>query len=133
MKKALVLAAAAAGTVASLALPAASAIAAPAGNGANVVIQQNGMTVHNICASQDVYLVATGFAPNRGTVFARIQIVGSGVLFGGNIPLTDGSGSWNTGYPGPGFIGDKVRVRYQTGSSNHPVNLGSYSGTIVDC
>jgi hypothetical protein len=132
MKKALVLAVAAGGVVASMALPG-TAQAAPAGNGATVVAQQDGVTTHTLCAFDDVWLAASGFAPNRGSVVASIQIVGSGVLFQAPIHLTDGSGTVDTGYPGPSFIGDKVRVRFQTGSSSHPVNNGSFSATIVDC
>lgn len=128
-----VLAAAAGGAIAMLAVPASSAVAAPAGNGASVVAQQNGVTTHTLCASQDVWLYASGFAPNRHSIIASIQIVGSGVLFSAPVQLTDGSGTVDTGYPGPDFIGDKVRVRYQTGSSSHPTNLGSFSATIVDC
>lgn len=131
--KVIALVAAAGGVIATLALPATSAYGAPAGNGASVVAQQNSVTTHTLCASQDVWLYASGFAPNRHSVTASIQIVGAGVLFSAPISLTDGSGTVDTSYPGPSFIGDKVRVRYQTGSSSHPVNLGSFSATIVDC
>ena len=131
--RAIALAAAAGGVIATVALPATSAFAAPAGNGASVVAQQSGVTTHTLCASQDVWLYASGFAPNRKSVVASIQIVGAGVLFSAPVQLTDGSGTVDTGYPGSSFIGDKVRVRYQTGSSSHPTNLGSFSATIVDC
>ncbi len=57
----------------------------------------------------------------------------AGLLFQSQIPLTDGAGSVNTGTPGPDFIGAKARVRFQTGSSGHVVNNGSWSATIVDC
>ena len=107
--------------------------AAPAGSGASVVAQQNGVTTHRLCASQDVFLYASGFAPNRGTVQASIQIVGEGFLFKAPIPLSGGAGMADVGTPGPGFIGAKARVRFQTGSSAHPVNNGSFSATIVDC
>jgi hypothetical protein len=107
--------------------------AAPAGSGASVVASQNGVATHRICASEDVFLDASGFAPNRKQVTARVQIVGSGVLFYEAIPLTDGAGSVDTGYPGPDFVGLKFRVRYQTGSTDHTGNFGSFSATIVDC
>ncbi|HEV7193563.1 MAG TPA: hypothetical protein VGN35_10180 [Jatrophihabitantaceae bacterium] len=125
--------AAAAGVVAAMVIPAATAQASPAGNGASVVAQQDGVTVHNICAFEDVWLAASGFAPNRHDVVGSIQVVGYGILFTQTISLSDGAGTADTGTPGPGFIGAKVRVRYQTGSSSHPTNLGSFSGTIVDC
>jgi len=134
MNRALVTAGVAAGMIASVALPASSAQAAPAGNGATVVIQQNGVTTHTICAFDDVWLAASGFAPNRGRVVARIEAIGGGgIVAGGSIPLSGGSGTVDTGTPGPYFIGTKVRVRFQVGSSDHPVNLGSFSATIVDC
>jgi hypothetical protein len=107
--------------------------AAPAGSGASIVVQQNGVTTHTVCASEDVVLAASGFAPNRKVVQARVQIVGSGVLFNVAIPLTAGAGTYDTGSPGPDFIGDKFRVRYQTGSSSNTGNNGSFSATIVDC
>lgn len=119
--------------VPALLLPAGAANAAPTASGAAIVVQQDGLTTHNVCASKDVVLVASGFAPNRHSVQATIQIVGSGPLFDATIPLSAGSGSFNTGNPGPAFVGDKFRVRFQTGSSDHPVNLGSFSGTIFDC
>src|SRR5437870_5226927 len=55
-----------------------TALAAPAANGASIVVEQNGVVTHHVCASQPVVLVATGFAPNRKFVQARVQIVGSG-------------------------------------------------------
>jgi hypothetical protein len=118
--------------VAGLAI-AGAAGAAPAGNGATVVASQNGVATHRLCASQDVYLDASGFAPNRRVVQASIQIVGSGFLFNAPIKLTNGAGSVDTGTPGPDFIGAKARVRFQTGSSGNVANKGSWSATIVDC
>ena len=100
------------------------------------MFQQNGVTVTKLCASTDVFVVATGFAPNRHTLTTRVEIIGGSPfnpLFFQDIPLTNGAGSADTGYPGPGFIGDKVRVRYQTGSSSHPSNFGSMSATVIDC
>lgn len=104
--------------------------AAPAGNGASVVVQQNGVTTHTVCASEDVWLAASGFAPNRRVVQTRVQIVGSGVLFFAPVRLTDGAGTLDVGSPGPDFIGLKFRVRYSTGSG---ASNGSFSATIVDC
>jgi hypothetical protein len=107
--------------------------AAPAGSGASVVAQQNGVTTHRLCASEDVILYASGFAPGRRQVVASGELVGSGSLGTATIQLTDGSGSADIGSAGPDLIGAKVRVRYQTGSSDHPVNKGSFSARIVDC
>jgi hypothetical protein len=109
------------------------ALAAPAANGASIVVEQNGIVTHQVCASQDVVLVATGFAPNRKVVAARVQIVGSGVLFSTNIQLSAGSGSLDIGAPGPTFVGEKFRVRYQVGSGNRPALLGSFSATVFGC
>ncbi len=109
------------------------ALAAPAANGASIVVEQNGVVTRHVCASQDVVLVASGFAVNRKVVEARVQIVGSGVLFTSKIQLSGGAGSTNTGAPGPGFIGDKFRVRYQVGSADRPGLRGSFSATIFDC
>jgi hypothetical protein len=66
-------------------------------------------------------------------VVASGELVGSGSLGTATIQLTDGSGSADIGSAGPDLIGAKVRVRYQTGSSDHPVNKGSFSARIVDC
>ena len=110
-----------------------TASAAPPASGASIVVQQNGVTTHTVCADQDVVLVANGFAPGRKVVQARIQIIGSGVLFTQTVKLSGGSGSANTGTPGPGFIGDKFRVRYQVGSGDSPSLQGSFSANIVAC
>jgi hypothetical protein len=119
--------------VPAMLLSAQVAHAEPTASGAAVVVQQDGITTHHVCASKDVVLVASGFAPNRHSVHATIQIVGSGPLFDSTIALSAGSGSFDTGNPGPSFVGAKFRVRFQTGSSAHPVNRGSFSGTIFDC
>jgi hypothetical protein len=110
-----------------------SASAAPAANGASIVVQQNGVETHHVCASQPVVLVATGFAPGRKVVQATVTIVGSGPLFTASIPLSGGSGSLDVGTPGPSFIGTKFRVRYQVGSADRPGLHGSFSATIFDC
>jgi hypothetical protein len=122
--------------VAALGVPtvmAGTASAAPAANGASIVVQQNGVTTHTVCADQDVVLVATGFAPNRKVVQARIQIIGSGLLFTQTVKLSGGAGSANTGTPGPLFIGDRFRVRYQVGSGDSSSLQGSFSANIVAC
>ena len=102
-------------------------------SGASVVVQQNGVTTHTVCASQDVWLTANGFAPARREVQARVEIIGGGLLFTTPIHLTAGSGSVDVGTPGPGFIGDRFRVRYQVGNGHVSSLLGSFSATIVDC
>jgi hypothetical protein len=117
----------------ALMLPAAVAEADAPANGASIVFAQNSVVTHNLCASEDVVAQATGFAPGRRQVQAIVQVVGSGELFDLTIRLTAGSGQLNTGAPGPDFIGAKVRLRYQTGNSDHPSNNGSYSATIIDC
>lgn len=117
----------------ALMLPAGIAEADAPANGATIVFVQNGVVTHNLCASQDVFLQASGFAPGRRQVQATIQVVGSGALFDQTIHLTAGAGEVDTGAPGSNFIGAKVRVRYQTGNSDNPSNNGSYSGSISDC
>jgi hypothetical protein len=114
-------------------LPAAIAEADAPANGATIVFVQNGVVTHNLCASSEVFVQASGFAPGRRQVHATIQIVGSGALFDVTIPLSAGSGQFDTGAPGPHFIGMKARLRYQTGSSDNPSNNGSYSASIKDC
>lgn len=121
------------GVVAALAVPAAPANAAPAGNGASLVFEQFGVPTHSICTDQPFELVASGFAPNRHTVQWRVVTVGYGVDFGGQITLSGGSGSTEMPPATTGDAGLKIRVRYQTGSSSHPGNLGSISGTFVNC
>jgi hypothetical protein len=117
----------------ALLLPAAAAEADAPANGASIVFAQNGVTTHNLCASAPVFVEASGFAPNRRQVQATVQVVGSGALFDLTVHLTGGSGELNTGAPGSEFIGSKVRLRYQTGSSDHVSDNGSYSATISDC
>jgi hypothetical protein len=110
-----------------------TASASPSANGASVVVEQNGVPTHTVCADQDVILAASGFAPNRHVVLARVQIIGSGVLFTVPIHLSGGSGWVDVGTPGPDFIGLKFRVRDQVGSGDSPALQGSYSATIVAC
>jgi hypothetical protein len=119
--------------VAGMVVPAAAADASAPASGASVVVQQNGVTTNHVCASQDVVVVASGFSAGRTHEQARVEIIGSGELFSVSIPLTAGSGSVDTGSPGPDFVGLKFRVRYEVGSSGKPADQGSFSATIFDC
>ena len=119
---------------ASLIVPVAgSASASPTSSGVTVTVQQNGVDTHNVCAFNDVWFAGRGFAPNRTGVWVRVEIIGAGILFYTRIPLSGGSGATDTGQPGPYFIGDKFRVRYEAGSTDHPVVLASWSANIQDC
>ena len=115
-----------------LALPAV-ADAAPTNSGASVVSQQNGVTTHRLCADQDIQWVASGFAPNRRQVQVSLQLVGVGEIFRGPIALSGGSGSIDAGIATDDLVGNRYRLRFQTGSSDHPANHGSFSMTIVSC
>jgi hypothetical protein len=119
------------GIIAGLAFPAAAG-AAPAGNGASVVVQQNGVTTHRICGGQDIFLTASGFAPNRKTLSVTLQQVPGGVIGTAQIPLTAGSGTVDIGrdiVP----LTYKLRVRFETGSSEHAADNGSFSADLVLC
>lgn len=126
-----------AGTACALMVPAASAVAAtpaaPPANGATLAFQQFGVTTHRICVDLPFELVASGFAPNRHVVQFRIVSVGSGENFSGSVSLSGGAGSTELPPASGTDVGAKIRVRYQTGSSNHLSNLGSTSATFVLC
>lgn len=118
---------------------AATVILAPAGvaqasttasSAGTVVVQQNGVTTHTVCASQDVFLKARGFPASQHVVRASIHIVGSGRLFTMDIPLTHGAGVVDTGNPGDPFIGLSFKVRYHADSSGDRVAFGA---DIIDC
>ena len=115
-----------------LALPA-LADAAPPNSGASVVSQQNGVTTHYLCADQDIQWLASGFAPNRAQVQVSLQLVGVGEIFAGPIALSGGSGSIDAGIATDDLVGLRYRLRFQTGSSDHPADHGSFSMTIVSC
>lgn len=119
---------------ATLGIPAVSAQAASTGSGASVVAQVNGVTTHSACIGDDVVLVASGFAPGRRQVQFRVVQVGSDTnpLFTGSIPVSGGSGSYDTGST-EGAQPGKYRVRYQTGSTDHAGNYGSWSLTLTYC
>ena len=115
-----------------IALPAV-ADAAPTNSGASVVSQQNDVTTHRLCANEDIQWVASGFAPNRRQVQVSLQLVGLGEVFRGPIALSGGSGSVDAGIATDYLVGARFRLRFQTGSSDHPADHGSFSMTIVSC
>jgi hypothetical protein len=99
-------------------------------SGGTVVVQQNGITTHMVCASQDVFLRARAFPASQHSVRASVHIVGSGRLFFVDIPLHHGAGQVDTGNPGPPFIGLSVKVRYRSEDSGERVAFGA---DIADC
>ena len=125
------------GIVAGIAVPGAAG-AAGTGSGASVVLQQNGVTTHTLCGGQEIYAVASGFAPNRKSVSIDVVQVGAVNQYGNavietaTIPLTNGAGSVDIGSDIV-QVTYKLRVRYQTGSSAHPTNNGSFSAVMEIC
>lgn len=108
------------------------ATAAPAGSGASVVVQQNGETTHRMCGGVETFLAASGFAPARKSVDVTLIQVPGGVINTVRIPLSDGSGTLDVGHDLVPLT-YKLRLRFQTGSSEHTGNNGSYSADLQIC
>ena len=85
-----------------------------------------------MCGGVETYLAASGFAPGRKSVDVTLLQVPGGVINTVRVPLTGGSGTLDVGrdlVP----LTYKLRLRFQTGSSEHTGNYGSYSADLQIC